>query len=372
MEGPRILKVYLRKKLFFASLSFFLFCPGLFVFGSGMFEGRPDGAGIGGIGKRQSVRNMAVELLEVGIEEYKQALFGASEKTLLKAQMYKRYLSEEERSRLSRYLKSASEAAVRRKSALDHIKSADRLVREGKIIRAKAHLKEINGSELLTEREKRFVKEGLEKINKWLAEQQAQIKKLYERSAAFYNAGQLENSRAGFIKVARSGLVVMPDGQCPEDYIHKIDLLIGKSVEPFGLTDADLFERQSKVRDAFSGKDGLLDSEAARDRKGLTVLGRPQELYIEGVSHKRKLVMGYTSAVVNDSVTKARGYLDVGKFYNAQKELEKAKKVLAEKRLYLDDDIFAEYSSQIEKLEQEITEGRAKWLGGFSNKSSLE
>lgn len=117
---------------------------------------------------------------------------------------------------------------------------------------------------------------------------------------------------------------------------------------------------------------GLLDSEAARDRKGLTVLGRPQELYIEGVSHKRKLVMGYTSAVVNDSVTKARGYLDVGKFYNAQKELEKAKKVLAEKRLYLDDDIFAEYSSQIEKLEQEITEGRAKWLGGFSNKSSLE
>jgi len=113
----------------------------------------------------------------------------------------------------------------------------------------------------------------------------------------------------------------------------------------------------------------LLGSRAESRIKGLQ---RPEEAYFEAVSRKRKLVEGYTRAVVTDSMTKARDYLDVGKFYRAQKEIENAQKTLEENRLYLADEVFAQYNSQLGKLEQEIMEGRKKWLGGFNGDRSFE
>jgi len=369
LKGVRILKGFLSKKVLLAVLFFLLFYTDFAFCGSEAFDSSVYGIEIGGIGRRESICSVASELLDVGIEEYNRALFGSAEKTLLKAKEYKRYLSGQERSRLNRYLKSASEAAVRRKGVLEHIGAADKLVREGKIIRAKAHLKEIKSSELLTRREKSFIKEALKKIDEWLAEHQRQTEELYNRSVELYNAGQLENARSGFIRVARSGLVVKPEGETPEDYIHKIDLLVGKSIGAFTITDVELFERQSEVQSGLTVKEGLLGGRAESRIKGLQ---RPEEAYFEAVSRKRKLVEGYTRAVVTDSMTKARDYLDVGKFYRAQKEIENAQKTLEENRLYLADDVFGQYNSQLGKLGQEITEGRKRWLGGFNGDRSFE
>ncbi len=369
MKGVRILKGFLSKKVLLAVLFFLLVYTDFAFCGSVAFDSSVYSLEIGGIGKRESIRSVASELLDVGIEEYKRALFGSAEKTLLKAKAYKRYLTGQELGSLNRYLKSASEAAVRRKGALEHIRAADKLVREGKIIRAKAHLKEIKGSELLTKREKSFIKEALNKIDEWLAEYGRQTESLYNRSVELYNAGQLENARSGFIRVARSGLVVKPEGETPEDYIHKIDLLVGKSDGSFRVTDVELFERQSELQSDLTVKEGLLGGRAGQRMKGLQ---RPEEAYFEAISRKRKLVEGYTEAVVTDSMTKARDYLDVGKFYGAQKEIGNARKTLEENRLYLADDVFARYNSQLEKLEQEITEGRKRWLGGFNGDKSFE
>lgn len=369
LKEVRILKGFLFKKILLAALFCLLFCTDFAFCESETFESSIYDVEIGGIGKRESVRQVASELLAVGIEEYNRSLFGSSEKTLLKAKEYRRYLTGRERSRLSMYLKSAAEAAVRRKGVLEHIKAADTLVREGEIIRAKAHLKEIKGSELLTEREKSFVKEALKKIEKWLAEHQRQTEELYNHSVELYNAGQLENARSGFIRVARSGLVVKPEDQTPEDYVHKIDLLLGDNVGTFTVSDIELFERQSEIQSGLVVKEGLLGSRAETKIKGLQ---RPEEAYMEAVSRKRKLVEGYTSAVVTDAVTKAKDYLDVGKFYRAQKEIENAQKALEENRLYLADDVFMQYNSQLGQLEQQITEGRKKWLGGFNGDRAFE
>ncbi len=366
MKEVRILS----KFLLAAALLFLLFCPDIAFSESMAFDSSVYGIEIGGIGKRESIRSVASELLEVGIEEYKRSLFGSAEESLLKAKEYKSYLSGQERSHLNRYLKSASEAAVRRKGVLEHIRAADKLVREGKIIRARAHLKEIKGSELLTEREKTFIKEALKKINQWLAEYQKQTEELYSRSVELYDTGQLENARAGFIKVARSGLLAKLEGETPEDYIHKIDLLVGKSDGAFSrVTDVELFERQSELQSGLTVKEGLLGGRAESRIKGFQ---RPEEAYMEAISRKRKLVEGYTRAVVTDSMTKAKDYLDIGKFYKAQQEIEYAQKTLEENRLYLGDDVFMQYNSQLLKLEQQITEGRKKWLGGFNGDRSLE
>jgi len=163
--------------------------------------------------------------------------------------------------------------------------------------------------------------------------------------------------------------VVKPEDQTPEDYVHKIDLLLGDNVGTFTVSDIELFERQSEIQSGLVVKEGLLGSRAETKIKGLQ---RPEEAYMEAVSRKRKLVEGYTSAVVTDAVTKAKDYLDVGKFYRAQKEIENAQKALEENRLYLADDVFMQYNSQLGQLEQQITEGRKKWLGGFNGDRAFE
>lgn len=370
MKEVRILKRSLNKRILLASvLLLLIFYPDFAFCGSEVFDSSIYGLEIGGIGRKESISSVARELLEVGIEEHKRALFGSAEKSLLRAKEYRRYLTGQERSRLDRYLKSASQAAVRRKGVLEHIQAADRLVREGKIIRAKAHLKQIKGSELLTERENSFVKVSLKKVEQWINEHKKQSEELYNHSIELYNAGQLENARAGFIRVALSGLVVKPEGETAEDYIHKIDLLVGKADGTFTITDAELFERQSEVERVLAIKEGLLGGRAVSRIEGLQ---RPEEAYIEAVSRKRKLVEGYTNAVVTDSMAKARDYLDVGKFYQAQRDIENAQEILEKNRLYLSDDVFKQYDSQLEELGKQITEGRKKWLGGINGDMLIE
>jgi hypothetical protein len=314
---------------------------------------------------------MAVELIDVGVIQFEKALFEAAEKSFLKAQRFKRYLGNEELSKLSRYLKQASNSAMRRKGIVEHILQADKLVREGQLIRAKAHLKAIEGSELLTDRERKLVKEGLDKIDRWAKEQEKQVERVYQRSVQLYNEGQLENARAGFIKVAQSGLLALPDGQTAEDYIHMVDNILGKMAEPLAITDIELYERKKVTERALPGGVGILGDGKGMARpspmSGLGIATQQHEnAYFEAINRKRSLIQGYTGAIVKDSFVKARDYINTGKYYQAQKEVEKVRQVLEENRLYIDDGFYTQSSAQLKQYEDEINKGREKWLGGIS------
>jgi hypothetical protein len=325
----------------------------------------------GGLGKREAVHTIAVEMIEVGIDEYEESLFDAAEKTLQRAQRYKKYLSNDELSKLNRYLKQASANAIKRKGIVDHILQADKLVKEGQLIRAKAHLKAIDDSELLTDRERKLIKEGLEKIDLWAKEQEKQIEQIYQKSIQLYSEGQLENARAGFIKVAESGLLVLPDGQTAEDYIHMIDSVSGKAAGQLAITDMELYAQKKGAEKALPGGgilgDGKPLGKPSPIKEGLGIISpKPEDTYFEAINQKRSLIQGYTNALVKDSFVKARDYINTGKYYQAQKELERIKQVLEENRLYIDDGFYTQSSAQVRQYEDEITRGREKWLGGIN------
>jgi hypothetical protein len=339
-------------------------------------ESQLAGSDIDSIGKREAVRTVVAELLSVGIEEYNKSLFDVAYDTFLKAQNYKKYLTDAEQSKLSKYLKAAKDFAAGRREAVEHIRSADKLIRAGQLIRAKAHLKAVEGSKLLTIKEKGVVKSGLKKIAGWLVEQEKQMRQIYNRSVVLYDSGQLENARAGFIKVAKSGLLALPDSKTAEDYIHKIDASIGKSDNSFTPTDLSLFESESKA-----GSGGWSDDGGILSRKDKTNIN--QNFFLAGTkradlaalaaaSKEKSVAQGYTQAVVKDAIVKAKDYIKNSNFYQAQKSIDTARKVLNENRSFLDESTFNQYDSSLKKLEDDVSAARKKWLGPLGGNDSLQ
>jgi len=318
---------------------------------------------VGAIGKRESINSMADELLAVGIIQYDNALFDSAEASLLKAQRLKKYLDGGQTAKLNKYLRLAAVSKVKREIVVKHIKEADERVQEGKLIRAKAHLRAIDGSDLLTVRERKLVNESLDKVNKWLKEQTGQIRSTYKESVKLYKQGQMENARKGFMTVSRSGLISLADGKTAEDYIHQIDMLIGKSTGPSVLTDMELFAIDKGPEDITS--QARLLGNKAEVRKSLLsdTQTRSEENYIQAINKKRSLVQGYVKAVVKDAQLKAVGLKDTGKFYEAQKELDRAKKAMNDNRLYLDDAEFNSYTSSISDIEKQVKAQRQNWIG---------
>ena len=326
----------------------------------------------GGIGKREAVHRMAIELIEVGIEQCDKALFEAAEKSFKKAERFKKYLSDGEFSKLVRYLKRSSSGAAQRKGIVEHILQADKLVKEGELIRAKAHLKAVNGSEFLTDRERKLVKEGLNKVDEWLKGKEKQIERIYERSVQLYNEGQVEDARAGFIRVAESGLLALKEGETAEDYIHMIDNVVGETARPLAITDIELYEQKRMTEIGLPKGAAILGDgkEPARTGTmgglGIIKTKQPEDAYFEAINQKRSLIQGYTIAIVKDSFLKTKDYISTGKYYQAQKEVERVRGVLEENRLYIEDDFYTQSSSQLRQFEDEINKGREKWLGGIS------
>ncbi len=336
----------------------------------------PIGSDIGSVGRQEASRTVAVELLAVGIEEYKQVLFEASYNSLTRAQKYKKYLTDAENAKLSKYLKAAKDSVSKKKEATEHIRSADRLIRQGQFIRAKAHLKAVDGSGLLTTKEKDVVENGLKKIEGWLKEQEKQIKQIYDRSVELYNEGQFDNARAGFIEVAKNGLLSLPDGQTAEDYIHKIDTSVGKIGGTFTPTDLSLYESESTVKSGSWSEDGGILNKKDKVNANKNVFSpkiKSAELaQLATMSRKNSVAQGYTQAIVKDALTKARGYIKNSNFYQAQKSIDNARKALNENRLYLDADDFDEYNRSLKKLEEEVSAGRKKWLAPLGSDSPLK
>ena len=324
---------------------------------------------ISGIGSELSVRNVALEMLNVGIEEYNRALFDASEKTLLKAQQFKKYLTEAEVSRLSRYLRQASVAAVKRKEVLGHIRQAEKLLSENQFLKSRSHLLAVRNSELLTSVDYDIVEKGIDKLNKLLAEQEKQFQDIYQQSVLLYEQGQLEAARAGFIRVALYGLLPLFPDQVPEEYIAKIDGVLGKTVSPLmtteGLfsqsfqsiliTNGSLFDETSRYK-MFPGTESKLLTE------------EPPEI----TPARKSLVQSYVNAVVTSSVAKARDYIKTGKFYLAQNQIETAKKAIGDNLQFLERDIVDRYNYQLKDLDAQVNDGIAKAFGSLNVDSVID
>ena len=360
-----------------------------------------------GADKGKIVRQVAQRWIQVGAEQYKRGYFKAAKQSFLLAQDYQEYLTADEREKLTALLEKTHKGILEREHILETIRTADGLVKQGELIKAKARLEEIKDSEFLTEAERELITKGLNKLGNQLDEQKKEITELYNRSVEFYNAGQLEKAREGFVKVAASDLVAAPPGETAEDYLLKIDGILAQRAEPSAPTEAqpedtlgttiasiakellggeaepnEVAEQQvvqepnerqvvqepneQQVVQEPNGLGGAAVPEGeARLPKGLSV-GQATEpvaskdTYIEVINRKRNIRQSHTSAVVNDAVAKVQNYISQDEFDKAKEEVERAERIVNEYQPDLGDELFRQHSGELKQLADKIVQEQDK------------
>jgi tetratricopeptide (TPR) repeat protein len=170
--------------------------------------------------KQKVIREVAEKWIDVGEKQYQRGYFEAAEQSFIEAQKYQKSLTAAQNKKLTELMEKTHIAVLERKRILSHIRTANALVERGQLIKAKVHLEKVKDSKTLTKEEREKIVEGLKKIDAQLGDQKKQITELYNRSVAFYRAGELEKATEGFIKVVGSGLSVAPAGaRTAADYL---------------------------------------------------------------------------------------------------------------------------------------------------------
>ena len=297
--------------------------------------------------QKKVVRQVAQRWIQVGQEQYKRGFFKAAEQSFVRAQEYKGYLTAAELEKLNELIEKTHIAILERKRILGHIQTADKLVEQGELIKAKAHLEKVKDSKFLTEAERKQIAEGLKKLDNQLGGQANEIADLYRSSVELYQAGQLEKALEGFVKVANSGLLIAPAGQTAEDYIRLINAAMKPEAKP-----QKKVEPEAKPQKA---PEPPVTFPEPNERAAVTGAVRDVEVsYIDKVIRRRNIRRSYTKTVVNDAVAKAQSCISQGEFDKAKRVVDKAKRTVSENQLDLGDLLFEQYDSQLKELTDEI------------------
>jgi len=286
--------------------------------------------------KKKIVRQVAQKWIEVGAEQFKRGYFKAAKQSFLRAQDYQEFLTSEECGKLTALLEKTQKGILEREYILEVIRTADGMVKQGRIIESKTSLEEIKDNEFLTEDEQELINKGLQKLNSQLNEQKKEYTELYDSSVQFYKAGQLEKAREGFIKIAKSkiagDLVAAAPGETAEEYLLKIDKVLAEKAQPSVLTEEQPEDTLGATiaaitKELVNGKAAMKEAEAVTAVEPEVVkepnkpvvaavpeevvpepvvpeAAEPEETYIEVINRRRNIRRSHTSAVVNDAVAK--------------------------------------------------------------------
>lgn len=292
------------------------------------------------IDKQRIIREVVKNWVEIGAKQYERGFYEYAKKSFFKAMEYEEYLTKTEYMKINKLLESKNTTSFGRERLAEYVQTAKELIEQGDLLKAKAYLERIKDSGSLTETERRKTGESLSRLYKQIEKQQKEISELYKRSVQFYSEGQLEKAREGFVKVARSKVSRVPEGEMAEDYLMQIDAIL---------------QNEAKSQPS---------QETAKPAKAAAAESvKKQDLQIEVGSRSKNIQHSYTRAVVEDAVAKAQDYMSQGKFYKAQETVETAEKVVSENRIYLGDELFRQYTQQLKELTETISSERKKWLG---------
>lgn len=306
--------------------------------------------------KDKVVHQVAEKWLQVGMEQYKRGFYKAAEQSFLRAQDYDEHLTEPEREKLKGLIEQTHLAAIERERILEHIQTADALVKKNDLAKAKAHLENVKDSQYLTEKERELIAEGLAKLDKQIGPQQEAVG-IYNRSVEAYEAGRLEEARKGFIEAAKAGYTSAPAGQKPEDYLVKIDSILAQRAaaatpaEAASVAMSEPSVEKTEVEPvAEKAQAEEVEKQAAQQSNGG---------YIEVINRKRNILRSYTRSVVNDAVGKAQDYISKGQYDKAKEAVEDAQRLVMKNELDLGEEQFAQYTNQLRGLSEQITTGQS-------------
>jgi len=345
---------------------------------------------------RQVASRRIVQIfVEAGKEQCNKGSFERAVELFQDAQKYQEYLTVAGREELRAHLEKSRAAAAKRKLALEKFQTADQLIKQNRLIDAKAHLESIRSNEFLNKDEQTQITAVLkqielqitdkaspqitaekldeitEEIRKPGEQQDGQIQNivdLYRTTMNYYRAGQLEKAREGFVKVAASGLIPPPMKKTIEGYLAEIDKRAPQKTEKKPVREKKtemVAVIEPKVFNFESTESEVIELKTAQPQATATKVASPvtgEGTYIEQITKQRNILRTYTGTVVNNAVTKANNLMNEGKFDKAKQEIESAEFIVNENQIHLGDALFKEYSSKLKALTETITEKQTQQI----------
>ena len=332
--------------------------------------------------KERVVREVATNWIKIGTEQFNRGFYSAAEQSFLRAKDYEEYLTEEEKASLKESIEKSHKAALERNTVLEVISTAKGLAEQDKLLHAKAQLETIAASEFLTAEERQTVKERLDEVSKQLEQRKKEVSELYTQSVEYYRAGELAKAREGFIKIARSDLLVTAAGESPQDYLVKIDnAMSGKAEEPKAAVVAETKPEEPKKVESAEEKAAKIEIKRAADStpapsaaavtpaapavtaaavsaQDFAEPAQGGDGYINEINRRRSVIRGRVKAVVSDANTKAQECIGKNEFEKAKEAVEGAERIVYENQVQLGDYLFKEYTGQLKLLSERIAEGQ--------------
>jgi len=326
--------------------------------------------------RQKLVEQLVARWMQIGSEQYERHYFKAAEQSFLMAKDYEEYLSSAQREQLNGLLEKAHAAAAEVDRLSAEITQAKQLLAEGRLAEARVLFEGVRNSQYLTDETQQIVEQGLAATSDDGAVRQAEISQLYNRSVDYYNAGDLEKARAGFLEVSKSDLMIAPVGTRAEDYLAKIDAALAEQImqqqgeaqpgaaeieqELFGT--ADQAAMQAGIPAAV--EEPMAPQPVISVVTPKPVIEAPQTTgqdggYIEVIQRRQNILRSHTEAVVNDALAKARGYQAENQFDQAVKSVEYAQNTVNRNRLHLGEEQFGRYSDELQRMRDEISSAQS-------------
>jgi type II secretory pathway component GspD/PulD (secretin) len=331
--------------------------------------------------RQKIVEQLAARWMQIGQEQYERGYYKAAEQSFLKAKDYEQYLGSAQRERLGELLEQAHTAAAASEKVSGDIAQAQDLLAQGRLAEARTLFMNVRNNPYLTAEMKKIVEQGLAATGDQAAARQAEMEKLYSASVDYYNAGQLEKARAGFLEVAKSGLTVGPADAKAEDYLAKIDAALAKKAaqqpvekgpqapevekELFGAAEVPPPQMPAGANQPEVAQPPVEAPAVAPPSVSKPVAqAQPQQPaggYIEAVKRRENILRSHTEAVVNDALAKARSYQSQNEFDQANKAVEYAQNVVNKNRLPLGEETFGRYNDELQKMRDQLSSAESAY-----------
>jgi type II secretory pathway component GspD/PulD (secretin)/tetratricopeptide (TPR) repeat protein len=324
--------------------------------------------------RQKLIEQLVDRWMQIGMEQYERRYFKAAEQSFLMAKDYEEYLGTEQREKLNDWIEKSHIAAAGVDKLSADLAMAQQLMAEGRLAEARALFEAARDSQYLTPETRQMVEQGLAQTGGEAVAQQAEMVKLYRQSVDYYNTGELEKARAGFLEISKSGLMVAPPGSTPEDYLVKIDAALAQKIMQPGETrpaagdiEKELFGPEPMVPEQQPMPMAVEQPMASQPTVTVVtsqpvtqVTEQPEQGggYIEVIKRRQNILRSHTEAVVGDALAKARSYQAENQFDQATKSIEYAQNIVNKNRLSLGEEMFKRYSDELQRMRDEISSAR--------------
>ncbi|UCF00146.1 MAG: hypothetical protein JSV82_03505, partial [Planctomycetota bacterium] len=323
--------------------------------------------------KQRIVRQVAQKWIQVGTEQYGRGFFKAAEQSFLRAQDYQEYLADAERKKLNQFLENTHTAVLEREYILEHIRVADELEKQGSLNEAKKHFEKVVNSEFLAKAERQLIAGKIKKLNDQLGAQKEEAAELYSTAEESYPAGQLEQAEE---TEPSPTIEVGSSDESPQNAVAAVENTQGRKTVLRTVEN----ELLAVGKEPVPSSEQRLTTVSLQANQPAAVTFEPEAPepvvneggYIEVINRKRNILRSHTRAVVNDAVTKAQNYVSQGDFDKAKQAVETAERTVNKNQLYLGDELFSQYNSQLKLLAGKMSQGQQEKAQQLEQQKQLE